>query len=282
MRAALDAGINFFDTAEGYGGGHSEQVLGKALAGRRDDVLIATKVGASNLKRDNVRASCEASLKNLDTDRIDLYQIHWPAGSWGSPIVPIEETMTALEELRGEGKIRTIGVSNFNSAQIEEALQFGRIDSLQPPRSLFWRVFETNGTIQTCIENEIGVIAYSPLGQGLLTGKFSKENRPGPGDNRANNALFKGENYDRALQAVEQLRPIAERLNTSTGQLALAWLLAQPGTTSVITGARNAEQVQGNIGASALELGADDVAEISRIGRTVTDSLDINATNMWA
>ncbi|HEX8551678.1 MAG TPA: aldo/keto reductase [Abditibacteriaceae bacterium] len=281
MRAAFDAGINFFDTAEGYGSGYSERVLGKALEGIRDQVFIADKVDQSHLAKDLVRSACEESLKNLGTDRIDLYQIHWPAGSWGSPIVPIEETMTALEELRAEGKIRAIGVSNFNAQQVEEALQYGRIDSLQPPYSLFWRPFEENGTIQKCIDEGIGIIGYSPLAQGLLTGKFSKENRPGEGDNRSGNALFKGENYDNALAAVEQLKPIAERYNTTTGELSLAWLLAQPGVVSAITGARNAEQVKGNIGAANVQLSAEDIAAIDAIGRTVTDNLEEAKTNPW-
>jgi aryl-alcohol dehydrogenase-like predicted oxidoreductase len=145
MRAALDAGINAFDTAEAYNSGYSERILAKALEGKRDEVLIATKVGAGNLAYDKVIEACDRSLKNLSTDRIDLYQIHWPSGSWGSPIVPIEETMRALATLREQGKIRAIGVSNFNGAQIEEALNFGRVDSLQPPYSLFWDAFSRLG-----------------------------------------------------------------------------------------------------------------------------------------
>lgn len=282
MRAAFDAGINFFDTAEGYGEGYSEKILAQALEGKRDQILLATKVGPSNFSAENIAKSCETSLRNLQTDVIDLYQLHWPTGSWGVDVVPFEETMSAMVKLKQAGKIRAIGVSNFNAAQIGEALQFGVIDSLQPPYSLLWRAYEKNGTLQKCIEENIGVICYSPLAQGLLTGKFTEENRPGEGDNRAGNALFKGETYENALAAVEQLKPMAQHYDVSTGELALAWLLAQPGVTSVITGARNAKQVQGNIGAASLQLAAEDVARIDAIGRTVTDAMDANQTNMWA
>lgn len=281
LRAALDAGINCFDTAEGYGGGHSERIVAQALEGRRDEVLIATKVGAHNLAPEKVAKTCEESLERLNTDRIDLYQIHWPSGSWGSPIVPIQDTMAALLKLQEQGKIRAIGVSNFKTQHIEEALQHGRIDSLQPPYSLFWRSFEENGTLETCVKNEIGIIPYSPLAQGLLTGKFNKDNRPGEGDNRANSALFKDPIYETALSAVDQLKPIAQKYGKTTGQLALAWLLAQPGVTSVIVGARNPEQVQGNIGAADFTIDEADLKEIDRIGRTVTDNLEDDQTNMW-
>jgi myo-inositol catabolism protein IolS len=282
LQAAFHDGINFFDTAEGYGGGHSEQIVARALEGHRDEVVIATKVGAGHLSAAQVREACENSLQNLATDRIDLYQIHWPAGSWGSPIVPIEETMGALNELKTQGKIRAIGVSNFNGAQIEEALSFGCIDSLQPPHSLFFRPFEFNDTFETCRRHNVGIIPYSPMAQGLLTGKFNFDNRPEKGDNRANNALFQGENFVRALNAVEQLKPIAQKYGKTTGQLALQWLLAQPGATSVIVGARNAAQVNDNAQAAGFAIDADDVAAIDRIGRTVTDHLAAEKTNMWA
>jgi aryl-alcohol dehydrogenase-like predicted oxidoreductase len=281
MRAALDGGINFFDTAEGYGAGYSEEILAKALEGRRDEVLLATKVGAENYTADKLRASCEASLRRLNTDHIDLYQLHWPTGSWDAPVVPVTETLGVLNELKSEGKIRAIGVSNFNAAQIDEAMRYSQIDALQPPYSLFWRSYESNGTIQKCIDENIGVICYSPLAQGLLTGKFNKDNRPKEGDNRAGNTLFKGETFDRALAAVEQLRTIAQRYGKSTGELSLQWLLSQPGMTSAIVGARSAEQVQGNLGAANFKISDTDLQEINRIGRTVTDTLPADRTVMW-
>ncbi|RYG64784.1 aldo/keto reductase, partial [bacterium] len=154
MRAGYEAGINFFDTAEGYGSGHSETLLGQFLKEVNDDtVLVASKVGADNLAADKVRASCEASLQRLGKDKIDLYQIHWPAGTWGSPIVPIEETMGALVELQKEGKIGAIGVSNFTADLIAQAAQYGRIDSLQPPYSLFFQPYVQNRTVEYCAAN---------------------------------------------------------------------------------------------------------------------------------
>lgn len=142
IRAAFEAGITTVDTAEVYGEGHSEQIVAKALSDVRSSVVYASKVFANHLKYDQVIEACERSLKNLNTDYIDLYQIHWPSGSFNSEIVPIEETMSALNHLKKQGKIRTLGVSNFSRTQLEEATQYGRIDSLQPPYSLFWRQVE--------------------------------------------------------------------------------------------------------------------------------------------
>ena len=282
LRAAYESGINFFDTAEVYGSGHSEKIVGQALKDVRDEVLIATKVGAGNMARDKVFAACEGSLQRLETDRIDLYQIHWPAGTWNSPIVPLEETMGALLELKEQGKIRALGVSNFSGELIEEALKIGRIDSLQPPYSLFFRHYEFDGTFKTCQKHDIGIISYSSIAQGLLTGKFNQDNKPGQGDNRAGDILFQEGHYERALAAVEQLKPIAEKYGATTGQLAIAWVLAQPGLTSAIVGARTPEQVRDNAKAAALQISAEDVAEIDRIGRTVTDNLPEHKTNLWA
>jgi myo-inositol catabolism protein IolS len=280
MRAALDLGINAFDTAEAYGGGYSETIVAQALEGRRDEAVIATKVGAGNLAHDKVLAACEGSLKNLNTDRIDLYQVHWPSGSWGSPIVPIEETMTALAKLKQQGKIRAIGVSNFNAQQIEEALQFERIESLQPPYSLFWDVFERNGTFAACVKHDISILPYSPMAQGLLTGKFSRENRP-TDDNRSRNILFQDPFFDVALDAIDQLKAIAQKYSADTAQLSLAWLLAQPGVASVIVGARNSEQIIGTSKAASLQIEQSDLDEIKRIGQTVTRQLPEDKTNMW-
>ena len=281
IRSAYDAGINFFDTAEGYGGGHSERMVAQALTGIRDEVYIATKVGPHLLSAPKLRAACEASLERLATDRIDLYQIHWPSGVWGSPVIPFEETIGELVNLRSEGKIRAIGVSNFNAAQIAEAGQYGRIDSLQPPYSLLFQPFVQDGTVAYCAEHQIGVIPYSPLAQGILTGKFSLETRPGSGDNRSANVLFQGATYELALEAVEKLRPFAAKYNVTLGQLALAWLLAQPGVTSAIVGARTSAQVLGNIPAATIALEAADVAAIGAIGEPVLASLPENKTNPW-
>lgn len=278
IRAGYDAGITTVDTAEVYGEGHSEQIVAEALHDVRDKVVYATKVFANHLKYDGAIEACERSLKNLRTESIDLYQIHWPSGSFNSEIVPIEETMQALNDLKQQGKIRAIGVSNFSRAQLEEAAQYGRIDSLQPPYSLFWRKVEKDA-MPYCIENNISILAYSPLAQGLLTGKFGKGHQFEQGDNRADNKLFKGENYERAQIALEKLRPIAERHQTTLANLALAWLIAQP-QTNAITGFRHAEQAAANAIAAQIHLSTDELAEIDTIGRIVTDRLDDNPI-MW-
>ncbi|MFE1745295.1 aldo/keto reductase [Coleofasciculus sp. H7-2] len=278
IRAAFDAGITTVDTAEVYGEGHSEQIVTQALSDVRDQAIYATKVFANHLKYDQVIEACDRSLKNLKTDYIDLYQIHWPSGVFKTEIVPIEETMSALNHLKEQGKIRAIGVSNFSRAQLEEAAQYGRIDSLQPPYSLFWRWVEKDLT-PYCVANNISIIAYSSLAQGLLTGKFGSAHQFDPADNRAKNKLFQGENYERAQQALDKLRPIAERHQCSLAQLALAWLIAQP-QANAIAGARNAQQAVDNAKAGDIKLSADELPEIDAIGRIVTDCLD-DSPIMW-
>lgn len=278
IRAAFDAGITTVDTAEVYGEGHSERIVAEALSDVRDQAVYATKVFANHLKYDQVIEACERSLKNLKTDYIDLYQIHWPSGSFKSELVPIEETMSALNQLKEQGKIRAIGVSNFSRTQLEEATQYGRIDSLQPPYSLFWRWVEKEA-MPYCVENNISILAYSPLAQGLLTGKFEPGHQFDPADNRAKNKLFQGENYERAQQALDKLRPIAERHQCSLAQLALAWLIAQP-QTNAITGFRHSEQAIDNAKTAEIKLSTEELKEIDEIGRIVTDQLDDNPV-MW-
>ena len=279
IKNAFDAGITTVDTAEVYGEGHSERIVAAALSEVRDRVVYASKVFSNHLKYDLVIEACEGSLKNLKTDYIDLYQIHWPAGSWNSEIVPISETMKALNKLKEDGKIRAIGVSNFSKSQLEEASQYGRIDSLQPPYSLFWRQVEKDAR-DYCVENNISIWAYSPLAQGLLTGKFGKDHQFAEGDHRAKNKLFSiKENYHRVQIALDRLRPIAAKNDCSLAQLSLAWLIAQPQTNAIV-GARNTKQVLANAKAAEVKLSSEDLAKIDAIGRTVTDYLDDNPV-MW-
>ena len=278
IRAAFEAGITTVDTAEVYGEGHSEQIVAKALADVRDRVTYASKVFANHLKYDQVIEACDRSLKNLNTDRLDLYQIHWPSGAFNSDSVPIEETMNALNYLKEQGKIRAIGVSNFSCAQLEEAAQYGRIDSLQPPYSLFWRQVESDAR-PYCVEHNISILAYSSLAQGLLTGKFGPDHQFESGDHRAKNKLFQGENYQRAQLALDQLRLIAERHDCTLAQLSLAWLIAQP-QANAIAGARNSEQASANAKAADVNLSKDELKEIDQIGQQVTEHLDDNPV-MW-
>ncbi len=279
IQAAFEAGIITFDTAPDYGEGHSERLVGETLKPIRDKVVIATKVSADQLRYDKLISSCEASLKNLQTDYIDLYQIHWPAGSWGSDIVPIEESMRALNDLKNQGKIRAIGVSNFSSEQLAEAMQYGEIASVQPPYSLFWRQAADDLT-PYCTKNNLSILAYSPLAQGLLTGKFTRAHSFPTGEFRAHHKLCQPDHYERVQQALDRLRPIADNYNISLTQLALAWLIAQPQTIA-IAGARTADQVKDNAKAMRVQLSVQDIQLIEEIGRSVTQYLDQDPM-MWA
>jgi myo-inositol catabolism protein IolS len=278
IRAAVEAGITTFDTAAAYGKGHSERILGAALAEVRTEVILATKVFANRLKFNQVIDSCHQSLKNLKTDYIDLYQIHWPAGSFGTRAVPIEETLAAMNELKEKGKIRAIGVSNFSCAQLEEAARFARIDSLQSPYSLFWRHIERDA-MSYCRKNNISMLAYAPMAQGLLTGKFAPGHKFEKGDHRVKNKLFEPDNFQRVRQALDRLRPVAEKNAASLAQLALAWVMSHAGTCA-IAGARNADQVLQNARAANLVLSENDLARMDEIGRLVTNYLDENPL-MW-
>ncbi len=278
VRAAFDAGITTFDTAEAYGKGHSEKILAAATSDIRDKVIYATKVFANHLNYDQVQKSCHRSLKNLQTDYIDLYQIHWPPGSFGFKEVPIGETMGALNDLKEKGKIRSIGVSNFSRPQLQEAVEYGQIDSLQPPYSLFWRHFEKDA-MSFCADNNITVLAYSPMAQGLLTGRFGPDHTFKKGDIRAKNKLFQPDNYARVQEALSKLRPLAEQKGITLGQLALSWITSHPGTCA-IAGARNAEQASENARAGAISLSEDELSRIDEISRSVTDYLDEDPV-MW-
>lgn len=278
IRAAYEAGITTVDTAEVYGDGYSEKLVAKALSDVRDKVTYATKAFANHLSADKIAEACENSLQRLETDRLDLYQIHWPSGSFQTEKVPIEETMSALVKLKEQGKIRAIGVSNFSKTQLEEALQYGRIDSIQPPYSLFWRQVEQEIT-PFCEQENISILAYSSLAQGLLTGKFGPDHEFPEDDIRSKNKLFKGETYQAAQKALEELKPIAEKYEISLGNLAIAWLVAQPQTCAIV-GARNAQQAEENAKAMDVQLSKEDLDQIDAISRSVTDQLDENPV-MW-
>ena len=279
IRTAFEAGITTVDTAEAYGDGHSEQIVAKALSDVRDRAVYASKVFPNHLKHNQVIEACERSLKNLKTDYIDLYQIHWPSGTFNSEVVPIEETMNALNKLKEQGKIRAVGVSNFTREQIAEAAQYGSIESLQPPYSLFWRKIEKD--IQPyCVENNISILAYSSLAQGLLTGKFGPDYEFSEDDNRSSNKLFADkENYHRVQTALDKLRPIAERNQCTLAQLSLAWLIAQPQTHAIV-GAHRDEQAEQNAKAAEIRLSKEDLDEIDSISRIVTEPLG-DSLIMW-
>jgi aryl-alcohol dehydrogenase-like predicted oxidoreductase len=264
IQAGLDAGIDWIDTAEVYGDGVSERLVGKAIQGRRDDVVVATKVApqpeGSGFRSDNVRKACEGSLERLDTDRIDLYQLHWPDAEG----TPLEETWGAMAALQDEGKVGSIGVSNFDREQIERCLAIRHVDSLQPEFSMLNR--ENAELIRWCGEQGMGVVSYGPLAFGLLTGAVTAETRFPPGDWRGQKQS-EGPFADlaRSLEVVDRLRPVAERLGCSLSQLALAWNVHQPGVTAAIAGSRNPAHVRTNAAAGDIVLDETTLAELDAI-----------------
>ncbi len=279
MQAAYDAGITTFDTATVYGDGHSERMVARALGDIRDKVQYCTKVFPNMLAHDKLFAACHQSLKDLNTDYIDLYQIHWPAGTFGTKKVPIEESMTALNQLKEQGKIRAIGLSNFTKAQIAEARQYSAIVSLQPPYSLFWRQAEAE-ILPYCQENKMAVLAYSPMAQGILTGKFGLDHRFKKGDHRAKSKLFAPPVFEKVQQALQALRPIAEKYAITLGQLALAWVISHPGVCA-IAGARNPAQIAQSAKAASVRLDPADIAEMDAISQPVNALLDRDDRVMW-
>jgi aryl-alcohol dehydrogenase-like predicted oxidoreductase len=267
IRRAIARGINWIDTAAIYGLGHSEEVVARALSDIpvRERPYVFTKCGLVAddkgvphrvLKADSIRAELDASLRRLRVEAIDLYQIHWPNAD-------NEEAWATLLQLQREGKVRYLGVSNFDAAQLERLLKLGPITSLQPPYSLIDREVEEQ-TLPFCHRHNIGVINYSPMYSGLLSGAMTKERATAlPADDwRTRNPEFAMPRLERNLRLVEVLRAIGARHGRSPGEAAIAWTLRNPAITGAIVGARNGEQVDGFVGAADLSLSAQDVAEI--------------------
>jgi aryl-alcohol dehydrogenase-like predicted oxidoreductase len=270
VRRALELGINFFDTAQAYGYGSSERFLGEALApelrSRRDEVVIATKGGLrmnGEQHRDAsagwIRQGIEQSLRELGTDHIDLYQVHWP-----DPDTPFEETAGVLEELVSEGKTRYVGLSNFDVSQMAAFQRHGRIDTLQPPYHIFRRDIEDE-ILPYCREHGIGVLVYGPLAHGLLTGRFDESTEFPENDWRHESAIFQGDAFRRNLSIVGELERFAAERGWTVAQLAIAWALSTPGVDVAIVGARNPEQIEGTAPAGDLEVNEEDRKEIDEI-----------------
>ncbi|MBZ4419072.1 aldo/keto reductase [Myxococcus sp. RHSTA-1-4] len=268
IHRALDSGINWIDTAAAYGLGHSEEVVARALEGRSRRPYIFTKCGMvwdtkgdihRVLDGDSIRRECEASLRRLKVDAIDLYQIHWPVES----LTEIEEGWTAMAELRRQGKVRWIGVSNFNTDQLERIQRIAPVTSLQPPYSLIHRDIETN-ILPYCSRNGIGVITYSPMASGLLSGAMTRERVAAfPQDDwRRHSQDFQEPQLSRNLELVDRMRVIGGRHGRSPAEVAIAWTLRTPVVTGAIVGARSAAQVEGFIAAGDFRLTADEVKEI--------------------
>jgi aryl-alcohol dehydrogenase-like predicted oxidoreductase len=274
IRRAIDAGVNWIDTAAAYGLGHSEDVVRQALAGlpANDRPFVFTKCGLvwEGTGRDaplsrvaapaSIKREAEASLKRLGADRIDLLQLHWPP----SDGTPIEVYWQAFQDLKRDGKIRYAGLSNHSAVQLEAAERIAHVDSLQPPFSAIRRDF-AGADLSWCRAHGTGVIVYSPMQAGLLTGTFSPERARALPDNdwRSRGSEFAGEKLKRNLQLADALRPIAARHATSVASVAIAWTLAWPGVTAAIVGARTPGQVDGWIDAASVTLTVADLAEIA-------------------
>jgi aryl-alcohol dehydrogenase-like predicted oxidoreductase len=270
IREALDCGVNWIDTAAVYGLGHSEEVVAKALKGVRDRPYVFTKCSlvwderrriGHSLKADSIRRECEASLRRLRVETIDLYQIHWP-----DPDDEIEEGWQTLAELQREGKIRHVGVSNFNVAQMRRAQAIAPITSLQPRYSLLHREVEDE-ILPFCAEEGIGVIAYSPMASGLLTGSMTRERVADlPADDwRKRHPDFQEPALSRNLRLVRLLRVIGRLHGHTTAEVAVAWVLNNPAVTGAIVGARAPGQVLGVAGAVDFRLNAHEIEEIEAV-----------------
>ena len=280
--AALDAGINFFDTAEAYGNGYSEKIVGQALSKRRKKVIIATKVSPSHLRPNDLRKSCENSLRHLQTDYIDLYYIHWP--NWK---IPIEDTLSELEKLKEEGKIRLIGCSNFGKINLTELLKKGRVEVNQLPYNLIWRAIEYE--IQPIsLKNNIAITCYSPLAQGLLTGKFNSADEVPEG--RARTRHFSGNRPQvrhgevgaekETFETLAKIRKICREINAPMAQVTLSWLLSRPGIASIIVGARNPQQININVKAAELKLPPEILKQLTLVSEDLKKKLG-NNSDMW-
>lgn len=267
IHRALDLGINWIDTAAIYGLGHSEEVVAKVLKERSDRPYVFTKCSmiwndkgeiSRSLKADSLRQELEASLRRLQVDVIDLYQIHWP-----NPAEDIEEGWTTLAQFQQEGKVRYIGVSNFNVEQMRRAEAIAPITSLQPPYSLVKPAVEQE-ILPFCQAHQLGVIVYAPMQSGLLTGAMTPERVASMPDNdwRKRNSEFQEPRLSRNLKLVELLRQVGQPYGRSPGEVAIAWTLRHPAVTAAIVGGRNAKQVEGTIGAADFRLNEAEIQTI--------------------
>ena len=275
IQASLDAGVTLIDTAPAYGLGRSEEIVGKAIAGRRDKAVIATKCGLvwhtqkgnhffdqdgrpvhRYLGRDSIVHELEQSLRRLGTDYIDLYITHWQ-----DPTTPVEETVAALEDLKQAGKIRAIGASNVNRAELDQYLATGALDAIQERFSMIDRGIEAE-LLPLTVKHGVSTLSYSSLALGLLSGTIGPDRVFSGDDQRRDNPRFSVANRQKAKDFAEAIRPVAERHGASIAQVVIAWTLAQPGVTFALCGARNPAQALDNARAGTLRLGTEDIAAI--------------------
>jgi aryl-alcohol dehydrogenase-like predicted oxidoreductase len=270
IRASVEAGVNWIDTAPVYGCGHSETVVGRALKGLSPKPLVATKCGllwnkkrekVNCLDHDSIIRECEASLRRLEVETIDLYQMHWPV-----PDGQIEEAWEAMARLVEQGKVRCLGASNATVEQLQRLQKVWPVTAVQPPYSMLRRDIE-NDLLPYCKANGIGVVCYSPMQKGLLTGKFTKEYMQtlAADDHRRQDPNFTGAAFERNLRIIDALRPIAQRSGKSMSQLAIAWTLRNNEVTSAIVGARKPEQIKETVSAGDWVLSEAEITEIEKI-----------------
>jgi aryl-alcohol dehydrogenase-like predicted oxidoreductase len=283
VRAAIDCGVTTVDTAPVYGLGLSERLVGRAISGRRDQVQVLTKFGLAWegdggtfhfeapdpsgqvvkvyrwASRERVIAECEDSLQRLNVDCIDLYQQHWP-----DPATPLEETCEALRTLLDQGKIRAVGVSNFSVEQVQHIRTLLPLASVQSPFSMVKRGMESD-LLPYCLKEEIGMIAYSPLQRGLLTGKVSPDREFPPSDSRRSDPFFSPANRSRVLDLLDKFKPIAETHGATLAQLVVAWTIQRPGMTMALVGARDPDQAEENARAAEIRLTDDERTQIDGI-----------------
>ncbi len=276
IKKAFVLGVNFFDSARAYGFGLAEGLIAAALASeiksRRDSLVLATKGGlgteGGRRYRDaspkSLRRDLEESLRRLCTDYLDLYQVHWP-----DPAAPFEETAAAMEEFVREGKVRYVGVSNYDVAQMEAFRAGRKVDVLQPPYSLFVRDIE-DGVLPYCRANRIGVIVYGTMAHGLLAGRIGPSEKFGADDWRSRNHAFLGRNLRLNLDTAERLRQYASARDRTVAQLAVAWTLANPDVDAAIVGARRPGQIEETVGAAEFRLTQNEAQEVARIARGAT------------
>lgn len=287
IRASINEGISLIDTAPAYGQGLSEEIVGKAIAGQRDRVTLATKCGLvwhtqkgdhffdvdgkpvhRYLGKDAIVYEVEQSLKRLNTDYIDLYITHWQ-----DPTTPTTETMEALEILKKNGKIRAIGASNMSAADLDAYLDAGTLDAIQEEYSMVARGLE-DGLLSTCMDNEVSVLSYSSLALGLLSGKMGPERAFTGDDQRKDNPRFSLKNREKVAQLMRTIDPVAEQHDATRAQVVIAWTLRQPGITFALCGARNATQASENAKAGRIRLTEQDIKTISAAARAHLTELD--------
>lgn len=271
IEEALKLGINAFDTAEGYGQGHSEEIVGQALEHHRKDVVIATKVSPNHLRTADIRRSIEASLQRLRTDYVDIYYIHWPTQE-----IPLHETMAEFRRLQEEGLIRAIAVSNFSRAQMEEAEQVANIDVIQPEYSLLYRSIE-HDVVPYCVERDIAIMTYSSIAKGILTGVFHLGDSPRElkeGDFRQGRRLFLPDHLEKATELVHAVKDVADAHDVTPTEIAIAWLLQQAGVTSAIVGTQNIHHLKQNVKAVDVTLTDDELRQLDEISRRTLIAID--------